>query len=379
MILVVKTKLLPTPEQAQMLLSTMERVNETCNWLAKKAFEDQTANKYKLQQLYYRKLKEKFNLPSELVVRAISKVGAAYKINKNVQARFKPHGSIAYDQRILSFKAMDRVSIRTLEKRILIPFVVGDYFRARLEGKRGQSDLILKKGKWYLYVTIEVPEEAQITPKEWLGIDLGIRNLAVDSDGDRHTGDKIEVVRQKQARLRSELASVGTKSSKKKLKKLSGKEKRFRADTNHIISKTLVSKAKDTGRGIALEDLKGINNRATVRRGQRASRMSWGFYQLRTFIEYKAQLSGVPVAIVSPVNTSITCPKCDCINKRNRRSQAEFCCKSCGFSDHADHVGAINIARRAAVNQPIVATIGRETVQSDTPSRSVTNRKKNFR
>lgn len=379
MILIVKTKLLPTPEQAKMLLSTMERVNTACNWLAEEAFKEKTADKYRLHHAFYRDLREKFGLSAEMAVRTIGKVCDVYKRNRKIKPVFKPHGSIAYDQRILSFKAMDRVSIRTLERRILIPFVVGDYFRARLEGKRGQSDLILNRGKWYLAVTVEVPEEAQIVPKEWLGVDLGIRNLAVDSDGDKHTGDKVEVVRQKQARLNSELQSVGTKSAKKKLKKLSGKEKRFRADTNHTISKTLVSKAKDTGRGIALEDLKGINNRATVRRNQRNMHFSWGFYQLRSFVEYKARLSGVPVAVVPAYNTSITCPKCDCINKRNRRSQAEFCCKSCGYTDHADHVGAVNIARRAAVNQPIVAAKGRETKQLDTPSRLVTNRKKNFR
>ncbi len=379
MILVVTTKLLPTPEQAVMLLSTMERVNEACNWLAGKAFKEQTRDKFRLQNLYYQEIRSKFNLSSQMAVRVIGKVCDAYKNNKKVQPVFKPHSAVPYDQRILSFKAMDRVSILTLEGRIMVPFVVGDYFKARLEGVRRQADLILKKGKWYLYVTVEVPEEAQITPKDWMGVDLGIRNLAVDSDGDKHTGDKVEVVRQKQARLKAELQSVGTKSSKKKLKALSGKEARFRADTNHTISKTLVSKAKDTQRGIALEDLTGIRTGVTVKKGQRAIHSSWGFYQLRTFIEYKARLSGVPVAIVDPANTSITCPKCDCINKRNRRSQAEFCCKSCGFSDHADHVGAINIARRATVNWPIVATIGRETKQLDTPSRSVTSRKKNLR
>ncbi len=379
MILVVTTKLLPTPEQAKMLLSTMERVNEACNWLARKAFKEQTRDKFRLQKDYYRELRNKFSLSAQMAVRVIGKVCDAYKKNKKIQPVFKPHSAVPYDKQMHSFKAMDRVSILTLEGRIMVPFVVGDYFKARLEGVRRQSDLIFNKGKWYLAVTVEVPEEAQIEPKEWLGVDLGIRNLAVDSDGDKHIGDKVEVVRQKQARLKADLQSVGTKSSKKKLKALSGKEARFRADTNHTISKVLVSKAKDTGRGIALEDLKGINNRVTVRRNQRNMHFSWGFYQLRTFIEYKARLSGVPVAVVPAYNTSITCPKCDCINKRNRRSQAEFCCKSCGYTDHADHVGAINIARRAAINQPIVATKGRETVQSDTPSRSATNRKKNFR
>jgi IS605 OrfB family transposase len=379
MILIVKTKLLPTPEQAKMLLSTMERINEACNWLAGKAFKENTADKIRLHHEFYQELRSKFNLSSQMAVRVIGKVCDAFKKNRKIQPVFKSHSAVPYDQRILTFKAMDRVSILTLEGRIKIPFVVGDYFRSRLEGVRRQADLIFNKGKWYLYVNVEVPEEAQINPKEWMGVDLGIRNLAVDSDGDKHTGDKVEVVRQKQARLKADLQSVGTKSSKKKLKALSGKEARFRAYTNHTISKTLVSKAKDTGRGIALEDLKGISNRATVRRNQRNMHFSWGFYQLRSFIEYKARLSGVPVAVVPAYNTSITCPECDCINKRNRRSQAEFCCKSCGFSDHADHVGAINIARRAAVNQPIVAAIGRETKKLDTPLRSATNRKKNLR
>jgi len=375
MILVIKTKLCPTVEQARLLLATMEKITEACNWLALQAFKDKTANKITLQHSYYRIMREKFGLSSEMTIRAIGKVSTAYKRNKKVQPKFKKHSAIAYDHWMYSFKAIDQISVLTLDGRIKMPFVVGDYFRSRLEGKRGQSDLVLKKGKWYLYVTVEVPEEAQITPKEWMGVDLGIRNLAVDSDGDKHSGDKVEKVRKKQSRLRFELKSVGTKSSKKKLKKLSGKEKRFRADTNHTISKTLVSKAKGTGRGIALEDLKGINNRGTVRKDQRASKRNWGFYQLRTFIEYKARLSGVPVGIVSAYNTSITCPKCDYINKGNRRSQAEFCCKSCGYTDHADHVGAVNIARRATINWPIVAAIGRETKQLDTPPRLVTNRK----
>ena len=100
----------------------------------------------------------------------------------------------------------------------------------------------------------------------------------------------------------------------------------------------------------------------------------WAFFQLRSFLAYKGALAGVPVVVVNPRNTSRTCPSCDYIDKANRRSQSEFCCKSCGFSDHADHVGAINIARRAVVNRPIVAGYERETVQSDTSFCSVTSR-----
>jgi len=278
-----------------------------------------------------------------------------------VAAHFDPHGGIAYDQRIMSFKAMDRVSILTLTGRILVPFVGGAYHRARLEGVRGQADLVLRKGKWYLYVTVEVPDGAPVDPEGWLGVDLGIRNLATDSDGECHSGSGVETVRQRMLRLRGALQAVGTKSAKRHLKRLSGHEARFRSDVNHTISKRIVQKAKDTARGVALEDLKGIRERTTVQHGQRAMHGGWAFFQLRAFLEYKGRLVGVPVVAVDPRNTSRECPECHLVDKRNRRTQAEFCCVACGFVAHADWVGARNIAARAAVMRPIVAGIGRET------------------
>ena len=87
----------------------------------------------------------------------------------------------------------------------------------------------------------------------------------------------------------------------------------------------------------------------------------WAFFQLRSFVEYKGTMAGLPVVAVDPRDTSRICPACGHNSKANRRSQSEFVCQSCGFRDHADHVGAVNIARKAAVNRPIVAGIGRET------------------
>ena len=371
--LVAVAKLLPTPEQAAALLATLERVNEACAWLAERAFELKSADKLKLQGLYYRDLREKFGLSSQMAVRAISKVVEAYKRDRTRKPTFKPHGAIAYDQRIMSFKAMDRVSLLTISGRILLPYVAGPYHRARLEGVRGQSDLVLRKGKWFLYVTVEVPDGSPIDPEGWLGVDLGIRNLAVDSDGEKHSGAAVEATRQRHQRLRNMLQPVGTKSAKRHLKKLSGKEARFRSHTNHVISKHIVAKAKGTGRGIAVENLTGIRERATVRRSQRAMHSGWAFFQLRAFLSYKAAIAGVKLVAVDPRNTSRTCPACGYIDKANRKSQSDFACKSCDFVDHADHVGAVNIARRAAVSRPFVAAIGRETHSRDTSSRLVTS------
>src|SRR5215207_4836904 len=92
--------------------------------------------------------------------------------------------------------------------------------------------------------------------------------------------------------------------------KMGGRQHRFQADTNHCISKQLVSKAQDTKRSIAIEDLKGIRARTTVRKAQRARHHNWAFGQLRAFLSYKAQLGGVLVIAVDPRNTSRTCSAC---------------------------------------------------------------------
>lgn len=340
------------------LLAMMERFNAACDWLGGVAFAASCASKLDLQRDHYDELRAKFDLPAQLAIRAISKVCEVYKRDKSIRPHFKPRGAVPYDQRILSFKAIDRVSIKTLDKeRALIPFVVGDYHRALLAAERGQADLILRKGSWYLYVTVEVPDGTPVKPVGTLGVDLGIRNIATDSDGGRYTGQTVEAVRVRMLGLRSGLQASGSKRSKRTLKKLAGKESRFRSNTNHTIAKRLVAKAKGTGRSIAMEDLQGIRDRATVRKSQRARHSGWSFFQLRAFVTYKATLAGVQLVLVDPRNTSRTCPECGHCDKANRRSQSEFACKSCGFADHADVVGARNIARRAAVHQPNVGVV----------------------
>ncbi len=258
------------------------------------------------------------------------------------------------------------MSLLALDGRIVVPCAVGAYHRGRLDGARGQADLVYRKGKLYLFVTVDVPDGSPIDPEGWLGVDLGIRNLAVDSDGEAHSGERTLALRSRIAKLRSGLQSVGTKSAKRHLRKLRRREHSFHVHTNHVISKSIVRKAKDTGRGIAVEELSGIRDRVTVRKAQRATLYSWSFFQLRSFLAYKAVLAGVVLVAVDPRNTSRTCPECGNIDKANRRSQAEFVCTGCGFVAHADHVGARNIASRGPVIGPIgsAARLGIEHVLS---------------
>ena len=356
--LVATVKLLVSPEERDRLLVTMRRVNEACSWLAERAFEAKSANKIALQKAHYRELRDRFGLSSQHAVRAISKVCEVYRRDKSKLCTFKPLGAIAYDQRIYTFKnGLDRVSLLALDGRIIVPCAVGAYHRGRLEGARGQADLVCRKGKLYLFVTVDVPDGSPVDPDGWLGVDLGIRNLAVDSDGQAHSGEHTLAVRSRVAKLRADLQSAGTKSAKRHLRKLRRRERNFHAHTNHVISKSIVRKARDTGRGISVEDLSGIRDRATVYKAQRATLHSWSFSQLRSFLAYKAALSGVALVAVDPRNTSRTCPECGNIDKANRRSQAEFVCTGCGFAGNADHVGARNIASRAQVIAPIGSAV----------------------
>jgi putative transposase len=349
-------KLAPTPEQHQALLDTMHAFNAAANSVATVAFSEKTANKFALQKLVYGELRTTYKLAAQLAIRAISKASEAYKRDKSIQPHFRPEGAITYDERVMSFKGLTTVSLLTLAGRLLIPFRIGGYQQARLDALKGQADLIYRQGTWYLAVTLEVPTPTPNEPTETLGVDLGIVNLATSSDGETFSGEPVEKTRKRYHALRQRLQKRGTKSAKRHLKHLSGREARFRRDTNHRISKRIVHKAKQKNQAIALEDLRHIRHRTerTVKKSQRAKHSSWAFGQLRHFLSYKAALAGVPLYAVDPRNTSRTCSECGHCAKENRKSQASFVCQQCGYSDNADRNAAINISR-ASVMVPIVA------------------------
>jgi putative transposase len=347
-------KLAPDAGQRAALLATMEAVNAACDYMAVWAAEHGTTSKWTIQAGCYRDVRDRYGLSAQATVRAIAKVAAAQKVSKSKAATFRPHGAIAYDSRIMSFKSLEHVSLLTTTGRILVPMRLGNYQRARMEAQRGEADLIFRDGRFYLSVTLDVPEPEQFEPVGTLGVDLGIVNLAADSDGDTHSGARIEECRSRYAERRAILQGVGTRSARRRLAKTRRSEARFRADANHIVSKQIVEKAQRTKRQIAVEELTGIRARIRARRPQRSRQAGWAFAQLRAFIEYKALLAGVPVIAVDPRNTSRTCPECEHCEKANRRTRDEFVCRSCGHAAPADINAARNIASRAAVMQPMV-------------------------
>ena len=348
--LTVAVKLMPTVEQASLLRETLEQANATCNTISAVAWDHQVFGQFKLHGLTYHDVRQTTGLTAQVVVRAIAKVVDAYKIDKKTRRTFRPSGAFAFDDRILRWQD-GAVSIWTVGKRQTIPFVCDDRTRAMLATRQGESDLVVRGGKWFLFATVNVEEPPIGDPVDFLGVDLGISNLAATSDGEVASGAQINGLRIRHERLRQRLQAKGTLGARRRLKKRSRKQRRFQSHTNHRIAKHLVAVAQGTGRGIALENLTGIRDRVSARKRQRSRHGNWGFAQLRQFITYKAALAGVPIALVDPRNTSRTCPACGSIDKANRVSQSCFSCQSCGHSGPADLVAAENI-RRAAVNRP---------------------------
>jgi putative transposase len=361
--LTLQTQLLPDDGQAAKLKATVERFNEAANFAAGVAFGRKCANEVELQKIVYRDLRERFGLSAQMAVRCIAQVCEAYKRDRSIRPVFRTDAAMPHDQRTMSFKGPDRVSLLTLEGRVVVPVVMGKYQAERFTKAKGQADLVLRfDGRWFLLVTADVPDEAPIPATDFIGIDLGIINIATDSDGGTMSGEKVEKARRKYGDRRKVLQEAATRrrrrgkrprSIRRKLAGDKAREARYKRDVNHCTSKEYVETARRTGRGIAIEGLDGIRERATARGGDARNRLhGWSFFQFRSFLSYKAQLVGVPVLPVDPAYTSQDCAECGHRDRRNRKTQATFRCVSCGHADNADRNAARNIRARALVMRP---------------------------
>ena len=353
---------LDTDGHDTLLAATQCAFNAAASWIAQVCWDEGLTNTNTAHHRVYGETRERFGLGAQLAACARMKAVEAIKAVKAKRCatcpQFGPCGSVRYDARTCTLMGHERVSLNTLDGRVTCRLVLGARQQAMLGDpawESGGADLVWRRGISYLHITQS--REAPETPEPdggTLGVDLGIVNLATDSEGQRFTGARIHVARSRYHAHRQRLQQCGTRSAKKRLRRVAGREARFQKDTNHCISKALVHKAVVSRKALALEDLSGIRERTTVRREHRYARHSWAFFQLRAFLAYKAVWAGILVYLVDPRNTSRTCSACGHCDKANRRSQAEFSCQRCGYSAHADYNAALNISR-AAVNQPTVS------------------------
>jgi putative transposase len=351
-----------TPEDAATLERTAAAFNAACEWISGVACAVGVLRTVPLHHRTYYEARARFGLQAQFVIRAIGVVADAYRrgqpSDRKVRHHFRPAAAVVYDERLLRFEPKNgyqRVSLTTVDGRILCGLAMGGYQRARLgqATKVGQGDLLRDpKGRWRLHLTITLPDPTPASTEGGvLGIDMGICNIATDSDGLLYSGAHLNGLRRRSHRLRKKLQATGTRAARRRLRSWKAKQQRFQRHVNHTISEQLVATARTTHRALAVEALDGITRRlaGTVSRDQRRLLHGWGFFQLRTFLAYQAEAAGIPLYAVDPRHTSQTCPSCGVIDRKNRKTQAAFLCVSCGFAGHADRVAATNIARRGMV------------------------------
>ena len=317
--LTLKIKLLPTDEHANLLLETMKEANTVCNAISDVAWQEKIFNNFKLHHLTYHAYKATFKISSQMLIRQIAKVDDAYKLHKKTKRTFKPLGSIAYDARIMTYKPNNLVSLWCIGGRQKINFVCHN--PAYLPYIKGEADLVYKKGKFYLFKTVDIHEQDVDDVESFIGVDFGITDIVVTSDGVKHSADWINSYREQRQKVRSSIQSKGTRNSRKLLKRLSGRERTTATIINHTIAKSIVNSAKEQGKGISIEDLTNI--RFTSKRRNKKFRTKlgrWSFGQLRSFLTYKAALNGVKLVAVEPRFTSQTCSSCFHIGERKNKA-----------------------------------------------------------
>lgn len=340
--LTVQIKLLPTIEQAEHLKKTISVFNEACNAISAIAWERRCFRQFDLHREVYYAIKDTYGLPAQLIVRAISKVADAYKIDKKTQRKFREFGAVTYDSRVLNYTSKQEASLSVVGGRIKVPYVC--YRPELMQYAKGEADLLFIKGKFFLYQTIDIPDEDIEDCEEFIGVDMGVTDIAVTSEGKSYSSAEINRVREKYNKIRASVQAKGTRSAHRLLKRLRGRERRFVTIVNHTISRQIVEQAKRENKGISVEDLTNIRKRANREKWNKSFRRkanSWSFAQLRRFLEYKGKLAGVSIIAISPAYTSQTCSNCLHIGKRSGKS---FRCTHCGFVADADYNAACNIA-----------------------------------
>ena len=369
-VLTIACKINPTHEQVVKIETTLQAFAEACNYI-NEVVDPKLTHNVTIQNQVYGEVRERFGLSSNLAIRAINRVSSNRKTAKRMGKpvrKFLPT-SADYDARIFSFREKDwSVSLTLVSGRERFLVDVGSYQKGKLSGFSPTSATLVKHQNGTYSVNIQVKNDAPSPQKsqDVIGVDLGRRDVAVTSEGESFSGQQITQVRDKYSKVRASLqkkASEGTRSTRRRarqiLQRLSGRERRFQSWVNPKVSKHIVGKAKEAGCSIAIEDLTGIRERTNEQPRSKTERRrsnSWAFFQLRTFLDYKALGAGVEVIKVNPAYTSQTCHKCLHIHPvkgKSYRNGKTFNCQHCNWKGDADFNGA-NVIKLlgASVNSP---------------------------
>src|SRR5205085_7642213 len=379
-IITAKLKLHTDPEQFIQLRQTQLAYRDALNSVSRYAHEHgKMSNSRALQRECYDEIRAQYKLPAQMACNVPRQVGATYKglwtkVKKNATARKagltkKRYKGLDNPPKYVSptltynygydysFKRHQQVSILTLQGRVIVPYTGYDKHIALIgQGANiGAAKLWYDQPKkqFYLLVTLEV-EVANPTPethKQVVGVDVGIRYLAVTSttkgDPTFHSGKSLVPKANHSARLRKRLMHKGTRSATRRLVQISRRERRLKQDANHVVSRRIVEQHPHSL--IGLENLTDIRERTKRKHGKKASQKQrkanarqsrWSYAELHACIAYKALLHASMAIKVDAHYTSQACPLCGHTCKGNRPHKGLlFVCQNCHYTLHADLVG----------------------------------------
>jgi IS605 OrfB family transposase len=338
-------KLNTSQSQANALCDLQAMFQAACNEAARAASETKERNRIRLHHACYRFLRKSFpKLGSQMCCNAIAKTSAALKaLKKPREILFKHNCSVHFDKRTYSLKN-DVLSLFTLQGRVRIALKISPFHRGFLDfGVIKEAELVCKKGTWFFHLVLDFPDVDLIEPGEAMGVDIGENVLAATSTGKLFGGGVLKAHRDQFLATRQRLQSNGSQAAKQRLRKISGKEKRFVRHINHCVAKEIVQEARKNGCStIVMEDLKYIRERIKAGKKMRSRLHRWSFHQLRQFVEYKALGQGLQVVYIRPEYTSQTCSSCHC---QGNRWKHRFSCPTCGSLQHSDLNASRNILR----------------------------------
>jgi IS605 OrfB family transposase len=305
-----------------------------------------------LSNEFYATVREKFNLPSQVTCSLFRQVVGTYRAMKS-----NKEWELAIFKKInvpICWKRDFNVSKKGLT-------IWGDKVAYKSkpipQGEWSDSKLKLIGKTWFLILTVQVDIPDQKETGTIVGVDSGIKNLfvAVEPKSGKTLFIRSGSFNHRRAcirRTRAKVASVGTPSAKRLLKRLKGREAAVTQDFLHVASKRLVAFAESVdARCIVMENLQGIREHSLECGKKHRSRVHrWPYAQGQFFVEYKAANQGIGYEVVPPKNTSRGCPKCGHTEKANRNGLV-FRCKSCNYQDNADRVGGLNCSLRSILHR----------------------------
>lgn len=361
-------KLNLSQEQSDSLLKTQKAFSNACNKVVPFTVKNRCWNRVALHHLCYYNVREvEPALGSQMVCNAIKKTCSSYKVLNIKKSQdiptisFKENTSIHYDKRTFSLKGQT-LSLFTVNGRIKCSFSIGDFQQNCFEqGVLKEAELVRNGKRWFFNIVLDLPDIEFKKQGNAFAIDVGENNLATTSNGTIYGGKKLRNKRDKFLARRAKLQSNGSRSAKRCLNRISGRERRHVKETNHIVSKSIVKEAVESGaKVIVLEDLTNIRKRIKGKKRMRSRLHRWSWYELQQFIKYKAEANGIKILSINPAYTSRVCSKCNCLGSRHKHL---FKCSNCGSCQHSDRNAAINLLKlgesvvssTASVKMPMVA------------------------